>query len=95
VGGIVKIRRKFSKKKAKKGSIHNTKLKHNHDHGDLFEGHAIRISLADPFHSTSALLHLFDRPSCRGAVGHGWMVHVHCVPSDLYALKEITEYLTR
>jgi hypothetical protein len=40
------------------------------------------------------LLHLFARPSCRGAVGHGWMVHEHCVSPDLYALMRL-RYLTR
>ena len=59
------------------------------NHGHLFEGHVIRISLVDPFHSTSALLHFFVRPSCRGAVGRGWMVHVQCVSPDLYALRRL------
>ena len=57
--------------------VFTTQLKHNHGH--LFETHVIRISLVDPFHSISALLHLFTRQSCRGAVGHGLMVHEHCV----------------
>ena len=86
VGGIVKIRQIISKKRQKKG-VFTTQLKHNHGH--LFEGCVIRISLVDPFHSTSALLHLFVRPSCRGAVSHGWMVHVHCVSPALYALRRL------
>jgi len=64
-----------------------TQRKHNHGH--LFECHVIRISLIDPSHSASTLLHLFVRPSCRGAVSHGWMVHVYCVSPDLYALRRL------
>ena len=61
-----------------------TKLKHKHGH--QFEGHVIWISLVGPFHSTSALLHLFAHPNCRDAVRHGWVVNAHCVSPYLYAL---------
>ena len=67
--------------------VFTTQLKHNHGH--LFEAHVIRISLVDPFHSTSTLLHLFLHQNCRGVVSHGWMVHEHCVSPDLYALSRL------
>ena len=68
VGGIVKIRQNLAKKGGGKG-VFTTQGKHNHGH--LFEGRVIWISLVVLFHNTSALLHLVARPSCRDAVGHG------------------------
>ena len=62
-----------------------TKLKHKHGH--QFEGHVFWISLIDPFHSASALLCLFVRPSCRDATaGHGWMIVQSFASPDQYGL---------
>jgi hypothetical protein len=53
-----------------------------------YEGPVIQVVIVEPFHHPSALLHLFGRVIGRGAVGHLWVVNVHCVSPDHYTLSD-------
>ncbi len=65
-------------------------LRHNkHKHGHQFEGHVIRINVVEPFHCPSVLLHLVGCQSCRGVVGHGWMLIMLFVSQDQDASKRL------
>jgi len=52
-----------------------------------YESPVVQVVIVEPFHLPSALLHIFGRAIGRGAVSYLWVVNVHCVSPDHYALS--------
>ena len=83
-GGIVKMRQKME---CFSCHLHVTQ-KHKNCH-QYEEGPVIQVVIVEPFHCHSTLLHLFGWVIGRDVVGHLWVVNVHCVLPDLYALRRL------